>query len=49
MEQDNLNILQTTDISKKIWKFLIEIALDNSNCPHVEKAKELLREINKTL
>jgi len=42
-------LTKTADISRKIWKFIIEIATDNSNCPHVNRAKELLRELSQTL
>jgi hypothetical protein len=42
-------ISRASDISKKIWKFLIEVATDNSNCTHIEKARQLLKEISQTL
>ena len=55
---DNENIVPTpiptevskaSDISRKIWKFIIEVATSNSNCEHIAKAKELLKEISQTL
>ena len=51
---DNENIIpseisKASDISRKIWKFIIEVATSNSNCEHVNKAKELLKEISQTL
>ena len=42
-------ITQPTDLSKKIWKFLLEIALSNATCEHVEKAKQLLKDISVNL
>jgi len=42
-------LVQQNEIIKKIWKFIIETALDNSNCDHVNKAKELLKELTKNL
>lgn len=38
-----------SELSKKIWKFIIEVATSNENCNHVQKAKELLLEISKQL
>lgn len=53
MNEENIQIpqqlTQPTDLSKKIWKFLLEIALSNATCEHVEKAKQLLREISVNL
>jgi hypothetical protein len=55
---DTENIIPTTlptevskasDISRKIWKFIIEIATSNGSCEHIAKAKELLKEISQTL
>jgi len=55
---DNENIIPTSltseiskasDISRKIWKFIIEVATSNGNCEHIAKAKELLKEISQTL
>jgi hypothetical protein len=42
-------VTQTSDLSRKIWKFIIEVATSNSNCEHIAKAKELLKEISQTL
>jgi hypothetical protein len=42
-------VTQTSDLSRKIWKFIIEVSTDNGNCQHIAKAKELLREISQNL
>jgi len=42
-------LMKTTDISRKIWKFIIEVATSNGNCEHIEKAKQLLKEISQSL
>jgi hypothetical protein len=42
-------LVQGTEISRKIWKFIIEVATDNGNCSHIEKAKQLLKEISQNL
>jgi hypothetical protein len=42
-------IAKTSDISKKIWKFIIEVSTDEGNCQHIAKAKQLLKEISQTL
>jgi hypothetical protein len=42
-------ISRASDISKKIWKFLIEVATSEGNCEHIAKAKQLLKEISQTL
>jgi len=42
-------LVAQSELTRKIWKFIIDVATDNSNCQHVEKAKQLLREISQTL
>jgi hypothetical protein len=53
MDQDqniiSTQLVQGTEISRKIWKFIIEVATDNGNCQHIEKAKQLLKEISQNL
>jgi len=42
-------VTQASDLSRKIWKFIIEVSTDNGNCQHIAKAKELLKEISQNL
>jgi hypothetical protein len=55
---DNENIVPTqlpteiakaSELSKKIWKFIIEVSTDSGNCQHIAKARELLKEISQNL
>jgi hypothetical protein len=43
------DLTKTTDLSRKIWKFILSVATDNTNCNHVNEAKQLLKEISQNL
>lgn len=53
MTEENIqvpvNVIQASELSRKILKFIMETALSNENCSHVEKAKQLLKEISSSL
>jgi hypothetical protein len=52
VEAENIvptEIAKASELSKKIWKFIIEVATSNSNCEHIDKAKQLLKEISQSL
>jgi len=51
-EESNImptDVIKASEISRKVWKFIIEIATSEGNCEHIAKAKELLKELSQTL